>query len=67
MTSFDGEVEPNYSYRYGVDYGLGDRVQVSNAYGITSSAQITEVIETFDTNGYSVMPKFEYSEAITHD
>lgn len=67
VTSFDGEVEPNYSYKYGVDYGLGDRVQVSNQYGITSSAQITEVIETFDNDGYSVMPRFEYSEVIEHD
>lgn len=58
--SFEGEVEPNYSYKYGVDYFLGDIVQVVNIYGIESSARITEVIETYDENGYSIIPTFQY-------
>ena len=58
--SFEGEVEPNYSYKYGEDYFLGDIVQVVNIYGISASARITEVIETFDENGYSIIPTFEY-------
>lgn len=62
VTSFDGEVEPNYSYKYKEDYGLGDIVQVRNDYGVEASARITEVIETWDENGYSVIPTFEYSE-----
>lgn len=41
---------------------LGDIVTVQNEYGITMNARITEVIETFDENGYSVSPKFEYEE-----
>lgn len=62
VESFEGEVEPNYSYKYGVDYNLGDIVQIINEYGISSSARITEVIETFDSNGYSVIPTFQYQE-----
>lgn len=58
--SFEGEVEPNYSYKYGLDYKLGDIVQVMTDYGVSSSARITEVIETFDENGYSIIPTFEY-------
>ena len=58
--SFEGEVEPNHSYKYGTDYFLGDIVQVVNIYGISARARITEVIETFDENGYSIIPTFEY-------
>ena len=65
--SFEGEVEPNYSYKYGVDYDLGDIVQVINVYGISASARITEVIETFDEEGYSVIPTFEYQEVAIND
>lgn len=62
VESFEGEVEPNYSYKYGTDYNLGDIVQVKNDYGVEASARITEVIETFDNNGYSVVPTFQYQE-----
>lgn len=60
VESFEGEVEPHYSYKYGVDYCLGDIVQVVNEYGVSSSARITEVIETFDQDGYSIIPTFQY-------
>lgn len=62
VQSFEGEVEPSYSYKYGVDYHLGDIVQVMNEYGVSSSARVTEVIETFDQDGYSVIPTFQYQE-----
>lgn len=60
VESFEGEVEPHYSYKYGVDYCLGDIVQVVNEYGVSSSVRITEVIETFDQDGYSIIPTFQY-------
>lgn len=62
VVSFDGQVEPNYSYKYGEDYFLGDIVTVRNEYGIQANARITEVIETHDDNGYSIIPTFEYVE-----
>jgi len=65
--SFEGEVEPNYSYKYGVDYNLGDIVQVMNDYGVSTSARITEVIESFDENGHSIIPTFEYQEVAVND
>ena len=60
IESFEGQVEPHYSYKYGKDYYLGDIVQVVNEYGISSSARVTEVIETFDQDGYSIIPTFQY-------
>lgn len=62
VTTFEGEVEPNYSYKYKTDYQLGDIVQVKSDYGIEASARITEVIESYDDDGYSVIPTFEYME-----
>ena len=60
-TSFEGEVDSN-SYKYKTDYDLGDIVTVKNEYGITVNARITEVIETWDNEGYTCEPKFEYLE-----
>ena len=63
VTSFEGEVDTN-SYKYKTDYNLGDIVTVKNEYGIMAHARITEVIETWDDEGYTVEPKFEYFEPI---
>lgn len=62
VKSFKGAVEPTQTFIYKKDYFLGDIVTVENEYGIISTPRIVEIIETFDTNGYSVEPKFEYSE-----
>lgn len=62
VVSFDGEVEPNNSFIYGKDFFLGDIVTVMNEYGISADARITEVIESFDENGHSLVPTFEYIE-----
>lgn len=62
IVSFDGSVEPNYSYKYGEDYFLGDIVTVMNEYGIKANARIIEVIESDDENGYSIIPTFEFQQ-----
>lgn len=59
--SFEGIVEPNTTFKYKVDYFLGDKVTVRNEYGIEAEARIVEVMEIYDENGYSVKPKFEYN------
>lgn len=61
--SFEGEVDSE-SYKYKTDYDIGDIVTVKNQYGITTNARITEVIETWDDEGYTVEPKFEYFEPL---
>jgi hypothetical protein len=60
VTSFEGTIEPNTTFIYKQDYFLGDTVTVQNQFGISVGAQIVEVIEVNDDNGYSVEPKFEY-------
>ena len=52
------------SHTYGVDYFLGDIVQIENEYGIQASAQITEIIETENESGYSIIPTFSNWEVM---
>lgn len=60
---FSGDVDTIDTYEYKEDYNLGDTVKVKNEYGVEAEAQITEVMESDDTdNGYAVEPKFEYLE-----
>lgn len=59
---FEGTVNPNVTFVYKQDYFLGDLVTVENKYGISKKARITEVIETYDNNGYNIEPKYEYLE-----
>ena len=33
-----------------------------NQYGIKNNPRITEIIESWDENGYTVIPKFEEKE-----
>lgn len=57
--SFDGEIDPNVQYIYGTDYNLGDIVQIENEYGITATARIIEIIESWSANeGYTAIPTF---------
>lgn len=59
--SFSGEVDTIDTYEYKTDYDLGDTVKIVNEYGIEAEAQITEIMESDDTdNGYAVEPQFEY-------
>lgn len=58
--TFEGFVIPDKPYKYNQDYYLGDYVKIINSFGIGATAQIIEVTETFDENGYHIDPKFEY-------
>lgn len=53
-TDYTAEVINNYEY--GVDFNLGDTVRIVNDYGITATAVVTEITETEDANGYSLIP-----------
>jgi hypothetical protein len=64
VTSFDGTIEANTTFKYKRDYFLGDVVTVENEYGISVEARITEIIEVNDDNGYSVQPKYEYVSGV---
>lgn len=62
------DVLANTNYKLGVDYDLGDVVQVVVQVGDDRSLirsfkqRVIEVIEAFDENGYSCIPTFETVE-----
>lgn len=61
--SFESEIETRMTYQYKTDYNLGDIVNITNEFGITSKPRIIEIIECWDETGYSTVPTFEELEA----
>ena len=59
VEAFDSEVDPNVTYKYKEDYDIGDVVTVVNEYGVKAESRIIEIVECFDSTGYSVVPTFE--------
>lgn len=57
--NFEGEVLDTSSYVYGVDYNLGDIVQVETEYGIQAAGRVTEITEVEDESGYQLRPTLE--------
>lgn len=62
--TFTAEINHSIAFKYKRDYDLGDTVKVNNGYGVIAKAQITEITETWDENGYTCIPKFENWEVI---
>jgi hypothetical protein len=59
VKGFEGEIDPQGTYKYKNDYDLGDIVTVSNSCGVTATPRIVEIIECWDETGYKVVPTFE--------
>ena len=57
-TEFSGTIDAGMTYEYRRDYDLGDIVTVENEYGMTENCRITEIIESWDTSGYKVVPTY---------
>lgn len=56
---FNGEVDTDVLYKYKTDFFLGDVVTAYNEYGIKAAPRITEIVESENEDGYSVLPTFE--------
>jgi hypothetical protein len=52
----DGEVVPQSQYKYGVDYNLGDLIELKGQDGTAQKAQITEFIRSKDQAGERSYP-----------
>lgn len=52
----DGEVVPQSMFKYGIDYMLGDIVELVVADGDSSAARISEYIYTQDQDGFKAYP-----------
>jgi hypothetical protein len=60
--SFEGELNNAINYELGVDYFLGDIVQIENTYGVSAHARIVEIIENDDETGNKIIPTFSEME-----
>lgn len=55
---FRGEVLSDMSFKYGVDFYLGDTVTVINEYGISRNVMVVSAIESEDEMGEKLLPQF---------
>jgi len=55
---FSGEVISDLTFKYGVDFFLGDTVTVMNSYGISKNVMVLSAIESVDENGTKLIPQF---------
>jgi Siphovirus ReqiPepy6 Gp37-like protein len=63
--AFDGELNQNSQYKYGIHYNLGDLIEVRNTDGVTNVMQVTEQIFVSDNNGDRSYPTLSLNTFIT--
>lgn len=61
--AFEGEVDATRQFIYGRDFFIGDLVQVVNEYGLGAKSRITEVVQSQEDSGYTMIPTFTFSES----
>lgn len=62
---FDGEVTQHSQYKYGVDYNLGDLVEMRNSAGFSNYMRATEQIFVSDEEGERSYPTLTIKKFIT--
>jgi hypothetical protein len=65
VSAFDGEIPQSGSYRYAVDYELGDLIEMRNQDGVTNNMRITEQIFASDSTGDRSYPTLAIDSSIT--
>lgn len=66
FVGFDGEVAQNSQYRYGVDYQLGDLVEMRGKKRDASIVRVTEQIFVSDAEGDRSYPTLSINETVTY-
>lgn len=56
LSAFDGELTNSSKYKYGIDYNLGDLVELRNEDGVTNKMRVTEQIFVSDKEGERSYP-----------
>ena len=60
VVAFEGEADVSTMFTYGVDFFMGDVVQIANEYGHETKSRIVELISSESEEGVSTYPTFEY-------
>jgi hypothetical protein len=56
IRAIDGQTSPQNDYKFGVDYGLGDIIELQGLTGSLSKARVTEYIRSQDQTGEKEYP-----------
>lgn len=56
--AFEAEINATRQFVYGEHFELGDIVQVEDALGFSRKVRVSEVMRSWDTNGYTMTPTF---------
>ena len=56
VKTVDGEIVPLHQFQYGVDFALGDIIEVQGNSGIIQSSRVTEYIRAQDDSGETTYP-----------
>lgn len=59
VNTSEGAIDPLTQYQYGVDYFMGDFVDITSSYNVVMSAMIDEVVRSYDSEGVITTPNFE--------
>ena len=63
----DGEISQNSQYKYGVDYRLGDRVEVETQFNYSANMRVTEQIFISDSEGVKSYPTLSAEVTVNQD
>lgn len=65
ISAFDGEITQYSDYKYGLDYQLGDLIELRNTDGSTNKMRVTEQIFVSDKEGDRNYPTLSVNQFIT--
>lgn len=58
VEAFEGEVEAVRQFIYKRDFDIGDICQMKNEFGMEARIRVSEVMQSQDSSGYSLIPTF---------
>lgn len=61
-TEFEGEADTSIMFQFGIDFFIGDLVQISDAYGHEGTSRVVEIVNSTDDTGSKTYPVFETPE-----
>lgn len=61
--AYESSMETKTQYEFNKDYKIGDVVELVNKYGIQAQTVVSEVVESYDNDGYSIVPTFITKDA----
>jgi Siphovirus ReqiPepy6 Gp37-like protein len=58
VKTFEGQIDTTSMYTYGIDFNIGDIVQVEDEYGHEALSRVVELIRSQDSSGLKIYPTF---------